>query len=89
MTQPKMIYIKELLNKIKWDKKEHPQEYSLFYYDRIENKLKEIKFAEIKEISKNFLLVEINGKETDIPLHRIRKVEKKGKVVWERKIAKT
>lgn len=79
-----MIPIKDLLNKIKWDDKENPKDYTLFYYDRIENKLKEIKFLDIKEVSDNFLLTEINNKETNIPLHRIRKVKKKEEVVWQR-----
>lgn len=80
-----MISIRDLLNKIKWDKKENPKDYVLFYYDRIEDKFKEIKFAEIKSLSRNFLQIEINGRETDIPLHRIKKVKKNRNVVWERK----
>ena len=80
-----MIPIRDLLNKIKWDPKETPGNYVLYYYDRIENSLKEIRFKDIRKISERFMLVEIDGKEADIPLHRIKKVVRKGTVVWERK----
>lgn len=38
-----MIYILDLLNKIKWDKHEIRAHYTIYYQDRIENKLKEIR----------------------------------------------
>lgn len=83
-----MISIKNLLNKIKWDSREKPEEYSLYYLDRVENELVVIKFRDIKRIEDNFIVIDrdINGKqeETMIPLHRIRKVMKKDIIVWER-----
>ncbi len=78
-----MIYIKDLLNKIKWDKRENPEDYKIYYFDRIENKLIPLRFEEIKEIDGNFLRLD-REEETFIPLHRIKKVTKKEKVVWER-----
>ncbi len=79
-----MIPIHDLLNKIKWDKRENPGDYVLYYYDRVEKKLKPLKYKDILKIEGGFLMVTLNNKETNIPLHRIRKVENKGKVVWER-----
>jgi len=79
-----MIFIRDLLNKIKWDPKETPGDYFLYYYDRVEKSLKKIEFRNIKEISENFMLVEKDGIEAEIPLHRIKKVVRKGTVVWER-----
>ena len=76
--------IQHLLNKIKWDKRETPQEYKFFYLDRIENKLKELKFDEIKNIEGSFIVLN-NGNETNIPLHRVKKVVKNNIVIWERK----
>ncbi len=78
-----MIYIKDLLNKIKWDKRENPEEYKIYYFDRIDKKLIPIKFKDIIKIEGNFLRLDRKD-ETFIPLHRIKKVIKKGKVVWER-----
>ena len=79
-----MIPIQNFLHKIKWDKKEKPEEYVLFYYDRVEDTLKEIKYTDILRIEDNFLILTINGKEANVPLHRIKKILKKGEVVWDR-----
>ena len=79
-----MISTKELINKIKYDKRENPEDYMLYYYDRIEDKLKELKYTEIKRLEGNFMIVERDGEEVNIPLHRIKEVKKKGIVVWKR-----
>lgn len=73
-----MISCFNILNKIKWDKNLNPNEYSLVYLDF--NRKVEIKFNEIKEISKNFISLE----DKEIPLHRIREIRKKGEVIWKR-----
>ena len=77
-----MQHILDLLNKIKWDKKENPDDYSIAYFDRVSSKNMEIKFNEIKSIEGNFMTV--GEEESHIPLHRIRKVKKKGIIVWQR-----
>ena len=77
-----MISIKELINKIKYDEREKPEEYVLYYYDRVEDKLKEIKYMEIKKLDGNFMVLERAGEEVEIPLHRVKEVRKKGEVVW-------
>lgn len=77
-----MIPIKNLLNKIKWDEKENPKDYELVYMDRILQQEIKIKFKNISKIEKEFMTVD----EASIPLHRIVKVYKKGKLIWERKL---
>jgi len=77
-----MINIKDLINKIKWDKRENPKDYSLFYIDF--NKKKELAYTKIKKLEGNFMIIEKNNEEIEIPLHRIREVKKKGKIVWKR-----
>jgi len=76
--------IKDLLNKIKWDKRENPEQYSIFYYDRILNKLIKIPYTKIKRLEGSFMVLD-NEEESNIPLHRIKKVMKNNVVVWERK----
>jgi len=76
--------IKDLINKIKWDKREIPEQYSFFYVDRISGKMNEIGFNDIKRIEGTFIIVEREGKEIEIPMHRIREVRKEGKLVWRR-----
>ena len=77
-----MQTIKDLINKIKWDKRENPKDYSLIYIDL--GKKKELAYIDIKRLESNFMIIERNGEETEIPLHRIREVKKKGKIIWRR-----
>ncbi len=94
-----MITIKELLNKIKWDAHLKPGGYTLYYLDRISKTLKRIRYTDIKRVEGNFIIIEKQGQEKEIkkgegqeqkkqeinlPLHRIRKVEKQGVIVWQR-----
>ena len=79
-----MLPIHQLLNKIKWDKRESPEQYSIFYFDRILNKLISIPYNNIKRLEGSFMVLN-NEEETNIPLHRIKKVTKKDAVIWERK----
>ena len=76
--------IHQLLNKIKWDKRENPGDYSIFYFDRVLNKLVQIPYNKIKRIEGSFMVLD-NEEESNIPLHRIKKVAKNNAVVWERK----
>ena len=76
--------IQDLLNKIKWDKREDPTKYSVFYLDRILNRLVEIPYTKIKKLEGSFMIFD-NEEETNIPLHRVRKVMKNNEIVWERK----
>ena len=79
-----MITIKKLINKITWDDRLNPDDYVIFYLDRIENKLIELEFNKIKEIDGTFMVID-DVLDTRIPLHRVRKVTKKREVIWERK----
>ena len=79
-----MITIEQFINKIKWDKRENPNEYSLFYLDRVSKKLVEIKYNDIERLDDGFVIIMMGAEEINIPLHRIRKVKKNGKTVWER-----
>ena len=70
-----MLPIQHLLSKIKWDKKENAEEYTLFYFDRILNELISLPYIKIKRIEGSFMV--LNNEETsNIPLHRIKKVMK-------------
>ena len=79
-----MTPIQDLLNKIKWDKRENPNQYTIFYYDRILNKLIQIPYTKIKKLEGSFMVLD-NEQESNIPLHRVKKVEKNNVVVWERR----
>ncbi len=74
----------EIINKIKWDKKENPEDYTIGYEDRVSKKIVEIKFTDIKRMEGNFMVIEKNLEESNIPVHRIRVVKKKDSAVWKR-----
>jgi len=76
-----MISIKDLLNKIKWSE-EDSKDYELVYLDRVLQQEVRIRLKNVSKIEDNFMIVD----EASIPLHRIVKVYKKGKLIWERKI---
>ncbi len=76
-----MTPIKELLDKIKWDSKQKKEEYKIGYWDRIKGKETRINYEQIKSYDNQFFEVG----ESEIPLHRIKRVYKKGKLIWERK----
>ena len=104
-----MQLIQDSFNKIKWDKRENPNDYKIFYHDRILNKLIKIPYTKIKKLEGSFMVLDNenlskqvfgienstkksknreifnNEEESNIPLHRIKKVAKSNAVVWERK----
>ncbi len=74
----------DILNKIKWDKSEEPEKTFVFYYDRILDKFVRVPFTSIKDIGKNFITIEKEGEEAEIPVHRIREVRRNGNLIWKR-----
>ena len=76
-----MEFIIDLLNRIKFDKREDPSLYTIHYYDGI---IKELKFDDIKEINQLFLSVDSEGSNYNLPIHRIREVRKKNQILWRR-----
>jgi len=79
-----MISIIDLINKIKWDKKEHPEDYTIAYKDRIKKELIEIPYTKIKKLEGAFMIIDQDNEETNIPTHRIKQVKKKGEIIWQR-----
>jgi uncharacterized protein (UPF0248 family) len=76
--------LRELINKIKWDKKENPDDYVFYYEDRKLKKLLPLRFNNIEKIENIFMIVVKENKETYIPMHRVKEVRKKDEVVWKR-----
>jgi uncharacterized protein (UPF0248 family) len=76
--------IKEILNKIKWDKKYNSDDFIIYYFDRIKKDFHELKFKDIIKIEENFLEIKTNNGIINLPLHRIRQVNFKGDVFWKR-----
>jgi uncharacterized protein (UPF0248 family) len=79
-----MITIRQLLNKIFWDKRENRSDYQLLIYDRMEKKLIKINFDKIDGLDRNFLKINDKNGLKYIPLHRIKIVLKNKEVFWKR-----
>ncbi len=77
--------VQDVLNQIKWDKKLKPEDYTVEYLDF--GKITPIPYTAIKKIEGLFMIVEKDGEEVNIPLHRIRIIKKNGEVIWQRSSA--
>jgi uncharacterized protein (UPF0248 family) len=71
---------RDVLNRIRWDKSLKASDYSLTYVDRFHPEEKEIPVSEIS-IEGDF----IKHRESLIPMHRIRKILWKNKIVWNKR----
>ncbi len=79
-----MMPIIDLLNKIKWDKKEKPEDYEIIYFDRILGKQMTMPYTKIQALEDPFMVLRDKAGEVRIPLHRIQEVKKKSKTIWKR-----
>ena len=71
---------KKALNRIKWDENLDESDYMIRYVDRASNKLKEVSYPKI-ELCGDFFMIEGSL----IPMHRIRKIIYRDKIVWDRR----
>ncbi|MDP2749764.1 MAG: DUF504 domain-containing protein [Nanoarchaeota archaeon] len=83
-----METIIDLLNRIRWDKKENPYDYTIYYEDRVTENNVRLEFKEILRVEGNFFVIASDSGETFIPLHRIREVRNQGISVWKRMLDK-
>lgn len=62
----------------------HPErkDFKVTYYDKLKKEDVHINAEDIKHFEKNMLLVHSGGRESFIPIHRIKAIHKKGKIVW-------
>lgn len=80
--------VKDVLNKILWDAREKPQDYTIGYYDRVQDKIIEIPFTDITRLEEGFMILMRKGEETMIPLHRVRTIKRNNEQVWSRSTTK-
>ena len=72
--------ILDLLHQIQWDKRFRKEEYEIGYEDM--KKIKKVKFTDMEFEEGNKFSFTVG--ESEIPFHRIRRVWRKGKLVWKR-----
>jgi uncharacterized protein (UPF0248 family) len=76
--------IKELMSKILWDPMEKKGDYEVGIIDRFTKEISFIPASSIEKTEGRFLLLRTDEGIVEIPFHRIRRVMKKGEMVWER-----
>ena len=82
-----MIPIHQLLSRITWDKEFGAGNFSLGYYDRLEDRIIRVSFGAIIAGGEKHNPLEIMDSEGEchtIPLHRVREVYKNGELIWQR-----
>jgi uncharacterized protein (UPF0248 family) len=82
-----MITIRELLNRIRWDREYGRGEFTVGYFDRVEERivlvpLVQVSFAPDDHFS--FQLTDAAGEPLAIPLHRVCEVYRNGELIWRR-----
>jgi len=68
----------DVLNRLKWDAAYEFEDVIIYYEDRAEKELAFIKGRWIKKIGEKFIETERGY----IPLHRIRRIEYRGRIIW-------
>ncbi|MCX6695662.1 MAG: DUF504 domain-containing protein [Candidatus Altiarchaeota archaeon] len=73
----KELLEKDVLNRIHWDEKFNPAEFTVCYVDRFSMRLTEVAFTDV-QLDGDYIVVDGSA----IPVHRIRQIKHKGSVVW-------
>ena len=81
------VPIHELLNRIRWDAEFARGNFELGYFDRVEERIIVVPFAEVSfphDDPQAFRLVDEAGRVHRVPFHRVREVYKDGQRIWHR-----
>ena len=82
-----MISIRELLNRIRWDRGFGRGEFAIGYFDRVQQRIIMVPLGEVRfHVSDHVSLVltDAAGEALSIPLHRVYEVYRDGKLIWHR-----
>lgn len=82
-----MITIRELLNRIRWDR-EFGGEFAIGYLDRIEQRIIVVELGEVRFQPDDHSLVlnDTAGEPVSLPLHRVYEVYRNGELIWHREV---
>lgn len=82
-----MLPIHKLLSRIRWDARFRAGRFSLGYYDRVARTVITVPFDTIRfpaEAPGTFEIQDNDGTVHRIPFHRVRRVLRNGRVIWQR-----
>ncbi|MFQ5975309.1 MAG: DUF504 domain-containing protein [Candidatus Hydrothermarchaeales archaeon] len=79
---------RRILNELLWHPQKSPEGVEVIYIHRgAPNDRMKILAGDISELGKSFFTIKIDGRDTQIPYHRIVEIKRSGKTLW-RKNAK-
>ena len=73
----------EILNEIV-SRKHKKEKYEILYLDEALGKTRTVHYKQIKKIEHNFIVIEDEGREFFIPIHRIHKILENGRTIWKK-----
>lgn len=82
-----MIPIHQLLNRIRWDKEYSQAEFTIGYYDRVDDEIILVPLNRVLFESDDHFAVKIvdeDGALHSVPMHRIKIVYRNGEIIWQR-----
>lgn len=82
-----MLSIYKLLSRIRWDPRFRAGRFALGYFDRVARRIVVVPFETVyfpAEAPGTFELWDEEGNLRRIPLHRVRRVYRDGRIIWER-----
>lgn len=78
----------QLLNRIRWDPRFRAGKFAIGYFDRLERRIRVVPLERVafpREDRFVFTLYDEEGELHRIPFHRVRRVYRDGRVIWERR----
>ena len=82
-----MQTIRELLDRIRWDKDFGQGEFEIGFLDHVEDKIIRLPIRELTFVPGDhffFHYLDENGEAHNVPLHRIKSVYKNAELIWHR-----
>ncbi len=79
-----MLPIHDLLHRIQWDPDFSKAAFEIGYLDRVAGRVVRVPFGAVRVERGDRLVVEADGAQRTIPLHRVRAVWRNGNLIWRR-----
>jgi len=79
--------IQDLLNRIRWDKEYAKADFTIGYYDRVDEEIVLVPFRELhfdETDHSAFQVIDEQGVTHNIPLHRVKAIYRNRELIWHR-----
>jgi len=83
-----VIPIHKLLQRIRWDPRFRAGRFEIGYYDRLQRRILVVPLGAVEFPAGSPLIFEMfdaEGEHHRVPFHRVRRVWRDGRIIWERK----